>query len=106
MIGSWSRRVLAGLGSPVRSRKEKKAAALCLKEARRRPKGAQIQTPALETILRRACLDEHLQFVVLPDLIARVDASLFVSLLAYGLAVGLIDIQFIETTKWLPNKEG
>ena len=43
-------------------------------------------------------------FVVLLDLLAQVDASLFVSLLACGLAMGLIDIQFIKTTKRFPNK--
>ena len=37
----------------------------------------------------------NLQLVVLLDLLARVDASLFVSLLACGPAMGLIDIQFI-----------
>ena len=34
------------------------------------------------------------------------DASVFVSLLACGSAMGLIDkIPFIETTKWFPNKK-
>ena len=101
MIG----RVLTGLGSPVRSRKAKKSC--CSLLIRHALLGVQIQTPALETVLRSACLDVRLQLTVccLLDHLALVDASLFVSLLACGPAMGLIDVQFIETTKTFPNKK-
>ena len=76
-IGSCFRRVLAGLGSPVRSWKEKKLL-LCAHKRRAGTKGVQIQTPALETVLRCACLDVHLQLTVwcLLDLLARMAAGL------------------------------
>ena len=63
MIGSCSRRALAGLGSPVRSRKEKSCCSMLIRRTPA-PRRCEIQTPALETVLRRACLDVHLQLTV------------------------------------------
>ena len=55
-------------------------------------------------MLARMCICDW-QFVILLGLLARVDATLFVSLLACGPAMGLIEIQFMETAKWFPNKK-
>ena len=59
--------------------------------------------PALETVLLCVCLDEYLQFIIhyfiLIDFLAREDDNLFLSLLAWGPAIDLIGIQFIEITK-------
>ena len=106
MIGSLSHRVMAGLGSPVRSRKGKKRLLLCAHKTRA---GTQ---KAFKLLLSRRSFAVlawmricNWQLVALLDLIARVDASLFVSLLACRLAMGLIEIQRIETTKWFPNKK-